>query len=97
MAFLGFHDTPRACLMVNGLWVRGKGFGFCVSGLWFRVSVFVFRVSCFGVWVSGFVFRVLGFVFRIRVSGLGFKVSGFFSSSLLLSSLELSDTQVYEP
>jgi len=54
---------------------------------------------CLRVWVSG-----LGFEFRVSVSGFlisgpGFGTSGFgvTSCSLLLSSLELSDTKVYEP
>ena len=51
-----------------------------------------------GFWVSGFGFRVLGFGFRVSGCGaldFGFRVSG--SSSSSLSSLELGDTQVYEP
>jgi len=66
-----------------------------------RVSGFGFRVS--GSEVSGFGIRDSGFGIRdsgSEVSGSGFRGFGFRGSSsslLLLSSLELSDTQVYEP
>ena len=71
------------------------------SGIGFRVSGFGFRVSGFGFRVSGLGFRVAGLEFsgvlikRSRSPGRGH--GPVTSSSLLLSSLELSDTQVYEP
>jgi len=78
-----------------------------VSAFGFRVSAFGFRVPGFGVSAfrveskktelqRGSGFQVSGFGFR--VSGVVFRVPGFgSSSSVLLSSLELSDTKVCEP
>jgi len=83
---------------------RVSGFRFRVSGFRFRVSGFGFRVLGLGFGVSGFGFRVSGFGFR--VSGFGVRVSGvrgsasivsFYYYYIILSGLELSDTNVYAP
>ena len=96
----GFRDP------CSGIWVSGSGIrSWGARGRRnpsFRVSCFGFRVSGSahvgnsGVRVIGFRFAWFGFGARgqVRVSGSGFRVS---SSSLLLSSLELGNTKVYEP
>jgi len=75
--------------------------GFRVSGSGFQVQGFGFRVLAFGFRVSGFGFRVQEFGFRVQASRVcvpGFGVyRGFSPSSVLLSSLQLSDAKVYEP
>ena len=92
-----------ACLRVQGSGSRVQGSGFRVQGPGSRVQDSVFSVQCSEFRVQGAGCRVQCSVFSVQ--GLGFRVqgSGFrvlcetLSSFLLLSSLELSDTKVYEP
>jgi len=75
---------------------RTFSLGFGVQGSGFRVQGSGFRVQGSGSRVQGAGFRVQGSGFRVQ--GAGFRVQEFFFfSSLLISSLELSDTKVYAP
>ena len=96
-------------LQVPLLGLRDSDFGIRVSGLEFRVPhpstpsylqdtdqglVLGFRISCCCFRVQSFGIRISVYVLKSLPSAVPSSSS---SSSLLLSSLELSDTQVYAP
>ena len=87
----------RCWFEVPRLWFRVYGSGFVVQDLWFRVYCSGAMVQ--GLWCrvcgSGCMVQGAGCVFYRAEGGRGAAVLS--SSSLLLSSLELSDTKVYEP